>query len=152
MTSSTGVNFLAPRYPALNARGFTFVEIMTTLAILAGGIVMLYKAFFLCLDYQNHLTHRAYASNLLEHKIALAEQMLRDYKTLSFQHDSQDEAVVFNGREFTFHVDIQMIPAPEASSLYQVNVMVAWRENKRDVALKRSAYISSLTTIRNPDS
>jgi len=113
---------------------------------------MLYKAFFLCLDYQNHLTYRAYASNLLEHKIALAEQMVRDYKILTSQHDVQDEMVVFNGREIAFHEDVQFVPAPEAASLYQVNVAVSWKENQRDVTLKRSAYISSLTAIRNPDS
>ena len=152
MTSPIGANFLASRRPARHARGFTFVETLTALAILAGGITMLYKAFFLCLDYQNHLTYRAYASNLLEHKIAIAEQMLRDYKTLTSQHDAQDEAVMFSGREVAFHVDIQFIPAPEASSLYQVNVTVAWKESKRDVTLKRSAYISSLTAMRNSDS
>ena len=152
MTSSIGASFSTSRYSMTNSRGFTFIEIMTTLAILAGGITMLYKAFFLCLDYQNHLAYRAHASNLLEHKIALAEQMVRDYKTLAFQHDAQDEAASFNGRDLNFHVDIQMAPAPEASSLYQVNVTISWKENQRNVILKRSAYISSLTAIRSPNS
>ena len=151
MTTSSIGNRSIKVKPSLDGRfhGFTFIEIMTTLAILSGGVVMLYKAFFLCLDYQNHLAFRVHASNILENKIALTEQMLRDYKILSFSHDVQQESFELNGHEVIYQVDIQVTPAGEAASLYQIEVAVLWKENQRNVALRRSAYISNLTSIRN---
>jgi prepilin-type N-terminal cleavage/methylation domain-containing protein len=149
-TSSIGNNSIPAKLPLKNlCQGFTFIEIMATLAILAGGVIMLYKSFFLCLDYQTHLAYRAHAHNILENKIALTEQMLRDYKILSFTHDIQQESVEFNGREVAFQVDIQVVPAGDATSLYQIEVSVSWKESNRDVTVKRAAYISSLTSIRN---
>lgn len=122
---------------------------MTTLAILTGGVVMLYKAFFLCLDYQNHLAFRLNAFNILENRIALTEQMLRDYKLLSFTRDAQQETAVINGQEIIYRVDIKLSPAADTSFLYQIDVSVAWQEKTREVAVSRSAYISNLTAIRN---
>ena len=75
--------------------------------------------------------------------------MLRDYKILSFTHDIGQESVEFNGREITYRVDIQVAPAGDVTSLYQIEVAVAWQENKRDVTVRRAAYISSLTSIRD---
>lgn len=122
---------------------------MTAVAVLAGGLVMLYKSFFLCLDYQTHLACRAYAHNIMEHRIALTEQMLRDYKVLSFDRDRQSETVEFYGRPVVYQVNVAIIPKPDALGLYEVEVTVAWKEDKRDISLKRSAYISGLTSIRS---
>lgn len=122
---------------------------MTALAVLAGGLVMLYKSFFLCLDYQAHLACRAHAHNIMEHRIALTEQMLRDYKVLSFDRDRQNETVEFYGRPVVYQVNIAIIPKPDALGLYEVEVTVAWTEGERHVSLKRSAYISGLTSIRS---
>ncbi|MDE2027350.1 MAG: prepilin-type N-terminal cleavage/methylation domain-containing protein, partial [Candidatus Omnitrophica bacterium] len=52
-----------------NRSGFTFVEVMVALVVLCGGIVLIYKSFFLCADYLNNLTCRLYASSLLDEKI-----------------------------------------------------------------------------------
>lgn len=149
-TSSIGSNSRPARVFHPKRHGaFTFIEVMTTLAILTGGVVMLYKAFFLCLDYQKHLAFRLHALNILEHRIALTEQMLRDYKILSFTQDTQQETAVINNQELVYRVDLQVSPAGETASLYQIDVSVAWQEKKRGITLKRSAYISNLTSIRN---
>jgi prepilin-type N-terminal cleavage/methylation domain-containing protein len=150
MTTSSIGNKHNRFIPALRPfqKGFTFIEIMTTLAILAGGLVMIYKSFFVCLDYQTHLACRAQANNIIENRIALTEQMLRDYKTLSFNHDQQKELVEFFGREIEYQVDIALLPKGDGIGLYQMDVRVSWHENKRDVALIRSAYISSISSIR----
>ena len=149
MTTSPTGNKIAPlSRPFRNSKGFTFIEIMTTLAVLSGGIVMLYKSFFLCLDYQNHLTYRVYASNLLEDKIAVTEQMVRDYKVLAFEHDAQNEEVVFNSKPVNFHVDVQVGLDSDIPSLYRLTVSVSWKEKNRDVTLTRSSYASNLTSIR----
>ena len=76
--------------------------------------------------------------------------MLRDYKVLTFRRDIQQEAVEFYGRSINFQIDIRVAPAIDTqTTLYQVEVAVAWKENARDVMLKRSAFISNLTSIRN---
>ncbi len=147
--STTGNKHSAKFFPFRDRKGFTFIEILMTLAVLGGGIVMLYKAFFLCIDYQNHLAYRVYASNLLEDKIAITEQMVRDYKILAFEHDKQKEEVLFNNKPVYFDVDIQVALMSDIPSLYQLTVKVSWRENKRDVTMSRSAYVSNLTSIRD---
>ncbi len=149
-TSSIGNSVIPARFlHHKDQKAFTFIEVMMTLAILTGGVVMLYKAFFLCLDYQNHLAFRLKAFNILENRIALTEQMLRDYKLLSFTRDAQQETAVINGQEIVYRVDIKLSPTAETSFLYQVDISVAWQEKKREVVISRSAYISNLTAVRN---
>lgn len=149
-TSSIGNSVIpAKALHSKDQKAFTFIEVMTTLAILTGGVVMLFKAFFLCLDYQNHLAFRLNAFHILENRIALTEQMLRDLKLLSFTRVDQQETAVINGQEIIYKVDIKLSPVTETSLLYQIDVSVMWQERTREVAISRSAYISSLTAIRN---
>jgi prepilin-type N-terminal cleavage/methylation domain-containing protein len=146
--SPTGNKIPVITRPLRYSKGFTFVELLMTLAVLGGGIVMLYKSFFLCIDYQNHLTYRVFASNLLEDKIAITEQMVRDYKVLAFKEDAQDEEVLFNNKPVSFHVGTQVSLISDVPSLYQLTVTVSWKEKKRDVTLTRSAFVSNLTSLR----
>ena len=43
--------------------GFSFVEVMTTVAVLSVGIVAIYQSFLKSLDYMNHMTNRLYVLN-----------------------------------------------------------------------------------------
>src|SRR5262245_8551690 len=101
MTSSIGNKFLP-----FGQKGFTFLEIMITIVVLSTGIVAIYKTFLLCLDHQRYLTHRLYASNLIDRRTAQLQALFRE-KGDAFQNQSKvplDENGFLFNQEVPFEI------------------------------------------------
>ncbi len=123
--------------------GFSFAEVMVTVAILSFGIVLIYKTFFISLDYMNHLTSRLYASNLLNNKIVSLQQQFADSKQIPFGFGQEVESVKLERKslDFSFITNFKNVEGLE--NIYQLDVTLSWLENNRPKQLSRSAYISS---------
>src|SRR3989338_11171657 len=70
-------------------RGVSFVEVMVAAAILSFGIVMLYRAFFVSLNYVNHITYRLYAMNILDNKISMLQKTFEVSKIIPFTAEQE---------------------------------------------------------------
>ena len=127
-----------------NRQGFTFVEIMITLIILSGGIVMIYKSFFLCVDYLSYMTCRLYASQMIESKIAEISRSYRESQDATFDRGATTETVEVNRKWIDFNYGIEMTPVDELDYMYRLKVTLAWYDGRRLMKLSRDSLLSKI--------
>lgn len=126
------------------ARGVSFFEVMVTVAIISFGFSMIYKAFFISLDYVDHLTHRLQVITLLENKIREVEEHFKeDPETALTQYENEEEPVKFYNKEVLFKYIFNIQKVDDLSNLYLLDLTVSWLEGRRNVSLSRAAYIFS---------
>ena len=121
--------------------GFTFIEIMVTLAVLSVSIIMIYRALFSSLEHISHLNSRLYADILLEDRIATIERALRAYKALPFELNPP-QAVDVGVKEIQFKPQMKITEVGGFMDVFQIELALEWREDDRPIRLSRSAYIS----------
>ena len=119
---------------------------MTTLVILSMGIVLIYKSFFLCVDYQSHIAIRLHANILLDNKLVELEQSLRDLNDLSAAVGAYVIPLEVQNKKIDFECVVNVVPVEEYQFLYQVQVSLSWKERSRPVSLTRSCYLSSISS------
>ena len=125
-------------------KGFTFVEIMIALVMLSGGIVMIYKSFFLCVDYLSYLTCRLYASQMIESKIADISRSYRESSDSSFDRGGTTETVEVNHKWIDFNYGIEMSPVAGLDYLYRLNVTLSWYDGRRLMKVSRESLLSKI--------
>ena len=127
MTSSTGNK----------QQGFTFVEIMIALVILSSGIVMIYKSFFLCVDYLSYLTCRLYASQMIESKMADITRSYRKSQDATFSRGAMTESLEVNHKWVDFNYNIEMSLVGNLDYVYRLKVILSWHDGRRLMILSR---------------
>ena len=123
--------------------GFSFIEIMVAMMILATGIVFIYKSFFVSLGYMNHVTNRLVALSLLDNRIADMELLLKTKGALSLAGGSETKRVVIQQRTVDFHFETELRSVESIPGLYQVDLNLSWEEGTRGIRVGRTVYISS---------
>jgi prepilin-type N-terminal cleavage/methylation domain-containing protein len=125
-------------------KGFTFVEVMVTLVILSTGIVMIYKSFFLCVDYLSYLTCRLHASQMIETKIADVSRSYRESEDTTFDRGATTESVEVNHKWIDFNYDIEMSPVSGLDYVYRLKVTLSWYDGHRLMNLSRESLLSKV--------
>lgn len=128
-----------------NNRGYTFLELMVTVSILAIGIVGVYKVLLASLDYQMQLSCRLYAANLIEHEIALIENKFRATGQFPIQENGKVIEAFLDRRTIVFQ--LSLLPAGvenEIAGLIPVEVVLSWADQGRTINLKRALYFANL--------
>jgi hypothetical protein len=132
------------RAPGWYRRGITFIEVMVTAVILSAGLAAIYRSFFIGVDYLDHLSHRLCALNLMEIRVAGIE---RDFRALNnVDVGPLNETVLLNGRPVDFSFNIQLKPVGNLLSIFELEIMLSWKERHRVISIARSAYFSSTSS------
>jgi prepilin-type N-terminal cleavage/methylation domain-containing protein len=121
--------------------GFTFVEVMVALVVLCGGIVLIYKAFFLCADYLNNLTSRLYASSLLDERIGDITESFADWPAHPLDFGSKSVVLVINHKPIQYNYAINCAPLPDVKSVWRLDVSLSWTDGPRHMQMHRSDYM-----------
>ena len=126
-------------------KGFTFIEIMIAAAILATGILFIYKTFFTSLSYLDHFVNRIYANTLIQNEIVHSQQDLEIKKDLSSIEKTRTENVKIGnkGVDFTFHTVFS--PLEDVGGIFLLNVDLSWKERERNIRLSRQAFVAVIT-------
>ena len=124
-----------------NKSGFTFVEVMVAMVILAAGIVAVYRSFFLCVDYLNNISTRWWANELVEEKITEVSRLLQESKGTDVGLASTVQTVTINHRPINYTYDISLTPYSALPGIYQLNVALAWHDGHRPMHINRSLYL-----------
>jgi len=123
------------------ASGFTFFEIMVAVAVLAVGIVGIYQAFFISLDYVQHVSLRLYANILLDNKASELQKGFRTSGALSFEEILREEKITVNNRPVDFSFGIDLKNVDDLKQVFQADLKVYWLERNHSVSLARSLFI-----------
>ncbi|MFA5060672.1 MAG: prepilin-type N-terminal cleavage/methylation domain-containing protein [Candidatus Omnitrophota bacterium] len=125
-----------------NRFGFSFVELMVAVAVLASGIVFIYRIFFISLNYSNHVVYRLHALDLLSQKIETTERIFREKNEIVFGSQQEVKTVLINNRPVDFRYVLDFKSVDGLESLYDLTVSVSWAEGVQKKTLSRSAYIA----------
>lgn len=125
-------------------RGFTFFEVMVTVAILSTGVVMIYKALLISLDHQQYLTHRLYAMNLLEDKTVSIQRNYQESGNLPLGENEEIHRVMLNNKPMSFYFTMDFSNMGDLEDIFQLDLVLSWRERGRLIHLSRSAYVHRL--------
>ena len=118
--------------------GFTFVEIILTVAILASGLLFINEGYLRVWGGLHHLDYRNFAESLIAEKLWETEDQLRIQDTTP--QTSSTDTTQYDNREYQW--ERQLTQLDEQGYLYQAVVSVTWREGIRDITYTRNAYIS----------
>ncbi len=115
--------------------GFTLIEVMVAVAILSFGLVMLYNAFFICIDSVTYASNRLNAQIWANNKIWEERDFLLRTNSTSIAGVSGEES--FGNRDFSW----QKVVEPVGDGLAELSVRLYWKEAARQRSLLYSTYL-----------
>ena len=124
-------------------RGFSFLEVMVAMMVLSGGLVLIYKSFFIALDYTNHLTCRLQANVLLDEKICELNRLLQDQNQLTLVPPIAVDHLIIANRPIDFLYTLDLHSVENLQGLFLLDISVIWKEGNRRIELSREVYLSS---------
>jgi hypothetical protein len=117
---------------------------MITLIILSSGIVMIYKSFFLCVDYLSYLTCRLYAFQLIESKIADISRSYRESPDSTFDRGATTETLQVNHKWVDFNYNSEMSVVGGLDYVYRLKVTLSWHDGRRLMKISRESLLSKI--------
>jgi len=125
----------------IGSKGFTLVEIMVTVAVLSFGIVMLYQAFFTCLNAFGYSLRRLDAQRWMDEKIwEMEDELIRSGTLMTGEHAG---SFIDKNKNFGWKMSINLIGEAQDVYLYRLTLNVCWKEAQRDVSLPQVAYVQN---------
>ena len=116
---------------------------MVTLVVLAGGIVFIYKSFFLCADYLRRISARLYASQIAEQIVYDTARQFR--QNPDFHLNVPAVTVVdIDHRPMDFYCRAHMVPLSGYPDVYRLEVSVRWMEARRGARVSRQALLTDI--------
>jgi len=120
-----------------NKKGFTLVEVMMTVAILAFGIVAVYEALFVSMDTYGYYTHYLGTQDWIGEKIWEVQSDLINAGVLTEEQTSGQ--IVRDHKTYEWIMAITTIN--ERQGLYKVKVTLSWFEGNKKVNTTRATYL-----------
>ena len=120
--------------------GFSFLEVMTAVVILATGVVLIYRSFLASLDIQAHLQNRLAALALIEDRSARLERFYQENHKLPFDTRGQLLTSKVGFREVPFQLTVTVRPMEPLKNMAVVFLELSWPERARDYTLSRSLF------------
>ena len=124
-----------------NKQGFTFVEVMVTLAIFSVGIVGVFQSYLISLDRINHLTNRLYVHVYLDEHLKTIERNLKVYQTLPFELDRTGK-IDLGGKILNYSHNLSIAQVENFNDVFELKLTYTWNERGLARSLSRSTYIS----------
>ncbi len=119
-------------------RGFTLVEVLMAITLLAAGALLALPALQRSSDHLRYLYQRADAENVLNNLIVDAEFRFKADRSLRAL--PLEGEVVENGTPFRYR--IETLPVNQAGSLVELRTTVNWM-GEGTAGLSRSAYVAN---------
>ena len=133
----TGKRIRTPLSVTRNPKaGFSFFEVMITVAILSFGLVVISQAFLTSLNafsyYSTHLKAQCWANEKIWE---VSDNLVHG----GFSDDQETSGnFVMGSKDITWGIEIK--PIDEKEKFFQLGLTLSWQEGKRKVKVQRDAY------------
>ena len=117
-------------------RGFTLLEVLITVAVLALGATLIYQSFFIAVDSYNYYSTFLKISPWMDEKIWQAQNDLRHLGAASAISTGGELEV--NNKNINWSLVYNSLD--QADRLYQIDLVLFWPQGSRQAKLSRSAY------------
>lgn len=125
----------------IGTKGLSLVELMVAVAILSFGIVILYEAFFTCLNAFSYSQNRLDTQRWMDEKIwQTQDELIRSGSLIMSENTG---SFMEKNKNFTWKIALNLIEQAADSFLYKVSLDVSWKEAQRDVKLSQVAYVQN---------
>lgn len=108
--------------------GFTFIEVMVALVVLSGGIIFIYKTFFLCVDYLSRLTVRMHANELIDAKIADVSRLFHETADITSSSGTSIVTEEINNKKINFTYQVVFDPVMSNDNAFRIKVTLSWSD------------------------
>ncbi|MCP4650252.1 MAG: prepilin-type N-terminal cleavage/methylation domain-containing protein [PVC group bacterium] len=115
--------------------GFTLIEVMVSVVILAVGLVVIYESFLVSLDTINFFFNRLNAQFFINEKIWQVQQNL-DQSSGSFLATQQSGIERIDGRRFNWQINLTLDDVTQ--ELYDVDASISWDEASKSRSIQRA--------------
>ena len=116
--------------------GFTLAEVLFATMALSLGAMLLYEAFFISIDAFNYCADYLNIASFADEKMWEAQDSLSRSGGADLTETGGILAAL--GKTFKWNLSYGLID--EAQSLYRIDLVVSWKEGKRDERISRAGY------------
>lgn len=119
--------------------GFTLVEVIIATAVLSLGSVLIYEAFFMCMDSFNYCSDYLNIASWVDEKIWQTQQSLT--LTGGFDELEQNGDITKQKNRFRWQLSHSLISTSLLMDIYEIGLTLSWQQGKRVARTSRNAYI-----------
>lgn len=121
-----------------NTRGFTLIEVMLAVCVLALGVVMVQQGLLRSADLV------ARASTRLKARFLLEEKLWQTRETLVFADapESADDGGSGGDAMSSYQWDVGSSATGDTEDLYSVKGKIIWKESGRDVEFENETFVT----------
>jgi prepilin-type N-terminal cleavage/methylation domain-containing protein len=117
-------------------KGFTLLEVMIAVSVLALGAVIVYQSFFIAIDSFNYYSALLKIAPWMDEKIWEAQS---DLARLGLGPSASGSGELeINNKKIGWGLSYRALD--DTGNLYQLNLVAGWPQGSRQVRLTRSAY------------
>ncbi len=125
--------------------GFTLIEIMVSVVVLAIGIIAIFEAFLMSLDITGFFNSRLNAQSFIHEKFFQIQELL-DLPQGAFAPSSDSGTVTIASKQFNWQMNLVLTDVQQ--ELYTVNIVMSWQEGNKSQRIQRATFVKR--NFRNP--
>src|SRR3989338_1173324 len=129
--------------PTMSA-GFTLIEGLVSVAILAFVIVVIYEAMLTSLNIFGSYASYLNAQSWIDEQIWEAQDRVNHSRIVTTRENKGALRLNNKDSEWTMQID----PLDMEAGLYALNIRLAWQEGERTITLSRGAYAVPARVLR----
>lgn len=135
---SRGSRFQRGKFKLLTKKntGFSFVELMVTVAVLSFGIVIVFQAFIVSLNTFSYYVTHLQAQSWAHEKIWEISDKLIQKDSLDSSETSGN--FIIGSKKIAWDIDI--VPIDEKGEFFSLSLILSWQEGNRRVEVQRATY------------
>ena len=131
----------APMMLRIGNKGDSLVEQMVAVAVLSLAVVLIYGAFFSCLNAFNYSLDRLSVQRWMDEKVWEMQEELNCSETLV--RGEQRGSFIDKNKNFAWETSVKLIGEAQDAYLYRSTLNVFWKQAQRNISVSQIAYVSN---------